>query len=79
MPVPCSTEVRLVEHLSRARRLYAAATAALESESTVSDEPFEQVEAARMLYLKARTELKQHYAEHGCNSYQLSASSGGSE
>jgi len=59
--------------------LYAAETAALEAENTISDEPFEQVEAARMLYLKARTELKQHYAEHGCNAAPLTRSTGGCE
>jgi hypothetical protein len=61
-------EVDLVERLNQARRLYAASVRALDDSELPAhdDDIFDQVEAARLVYIVARNALLDHRKEHGC-------------
>jgi hypothetical protein len=64
----CSIEVDLVERLKQARKLYAAAVRVLDDSDFPAhdDDIFDQVEAARLVYIVTRNALLDHRKEHGC-------------
>jgi hypothetical protein len=65
----CSIEVDLAERLNHARKLYAASVRVLDDSDLPAhdDGIFDQVEAARLLYIVARNALLDHRKEHGCS------------
>ena len=65
----CTICCDLREHLVEARKLYTAAVAALDKAHLREDGAVnDRVEAARLIYLKARSNLLEHEGEHGCGS-----------
>jgi hypothetical protein len=63
----CALQADLIEGLNGARKLYALTVRALDdARPTQEIDVLEQVEAARLLYLKAREALVMHWEQHRC-------------
>ena len=63
----CAFQADLIEGLNGARRLYAVTIRALDRAlPSRKSEDLERVEAARLLYLKAREALLKHTEQHHC-------------
>ena len=63
----CSEGLDLRERAAETRKLYISAVAALNHVSTDQEEATnDRVEAARVLYLKARTAVLEHEKTHRC-------------
>lgn len=63
----CTFQADLLQGLNGARKLYAVAVRALDRALPSREtEDLERVEAARLLYLKAREALIEHREHHRC-------------